>query len=684
MVILGQHENNSADCYEIAKSGDYLYCVGYPGLDTVGIYEDPGAPGVKKLQWLDALQNGSKMNGVAAYAGHLYVANWSPWNGLRTFSVANPAHPVNVGQRSTAYHTWHTDVLEGVLHVAEGISGPGGIRVYDISDPAQPVYRKTLSPLQDANNHITNVARFGNYLYWGRGRWLQVYDASDPYNPIWQMRRDIAALCQYVVVHDTFLFVSAAEDSYYGDNPGGIYVFSLANPAVPVNVKGSNIPSWESGGGAGDLHIQGRYLLAPAGRWVRVLDVSDPYNVHTLAGLDPIPIVWDDDGDGIAESPTNLPNYTGPDFHDGYSNCVTGAGDYIYVGTTMDGFYSGSEPLFGSRVYSIQIAEGETEEPLDEVWIDLGSPDFGVGMLHPEGGDGDTEPVTKGGRACRQNVDPAQDFYFMFKVSDNFAYAGSNPDLYIGVTYFDEGTGSLTLQYDSPGEETSDKYKVGGSVALTGTNTWKLHVFHVLDAYFANRQNFDADFRIFGGAGNRFYLDEVFVGQQTTIPQIELSLTALETSFYVGGAPRNDAFLVSNAGGGTLWYSITDDAAWVSTSPDSGAVTDSQETISIAYDPSGLVTGDYTATISVADPNASNSPQTIDLTLHVLVTGDLDVDGDVDQEDFGRFQACLSGPGKLYAAGCEEADYDADLDVDSQDFALFSACMAGADQPPGC
>jgi len=67
-----------------------------------------------------------------------------------------------------------------------------------------------------------------------------------------------------------------------------------------------------------------------------------------------------------------------------------------------------------------------------------------------------------------------------------------------------------------------------------------------------------------------------------------------------------------------------------------------------------------------------------------LSPADLDRDDDVDQTDFGRFQACLSGTGALPPEGCEDTDLDGDLDVDGLDVQLFVNCLAGADQAPGC
>jgi hypothetical protein len=64
--------------------------------------------------------------------------------------------------------------------------------------------------------------------------------------------------------------------------------------------------------------------------------------------------------------------------------------------------------------------------------------------------------------------------------------------------------------------------------------------------------------------------------------------------------------------------------------------------------------------------------------------GDFDGDSDVDQDDFGHLQRCLSGEGLPYAQGCEDADGDCDGDVDQVDLGGLLGCMAGANVPPGC
>ena len=97
--------------------------------------------------------------------------------------------------------------------------------------------------------------------------------------------------------------------------------------------------------------------------------------------------------------------------------------------------------------------------------------------------------------------------------------------------------------------------------------------------------------------------------------------------------------------------------------------------------------------ITISDPEATNDPETIAVTLTISASpfapADFDQDGDVDLEDFGHLQACLTGtdqgpPG----SGCEDADLDKDAgtDVDGSDVDIFLGCLSGANlsADPNC
>jgi hypothetical protein len=159
------------------------------------------------------------------------------------------------------------------------------------------------------------------------------------------------------------------------------------------------------------------------------------------------------------------------------------------------------------------------------VSVNLSTTDISDGINLVTVGDGNTTPDTKASRSCRRNTDAAGgDYYMYFDVDDEFALEGDQPIVAIDVDYYDLGTGTLTLQYDSNGD---GKYKSAGSFTLENVDTWKQHTFYLDDAYFGNRQNNGADFRIFGGVGTTFYLDVVEVRAAQNVPEPAYAPAAL-------------------------------------------------------------------------------------------------------------------------------------------------------------
>jgi len=71
---------------------------------------------------------------------------------------------------------------------------------------------------------------------------------------------------------------------------------------------------------------------------------------------------------------------------------------------------------------------------------------------------------------------------------------------------------------------------------------------------------------------------------------------------------------------------------------------------------------------------------------NTLLFFDADIDGDVDQDDFAKFQACYSGSGNSVTGDCICSDDDGDTDVDDDDFTAFQACASGPNVPanPAC
>jgi hypothetical protein len=172
-------------------------------------------------------------------------------------------------------------------------------------------------------------------------------------------------------------------------------------------------------------------------------------------------------------------------------------------------------------------------------------------------------------------------------------------------------------------------------------------------------------------------------------PVIALNKATISNEINLGDSLANDSFTVTNVLADTLEYDInitynTSETGWLMVSPDSGSSTGESDPITVSYPTAGTMpAGTHQATISVEDPEAGNSPQSIAVTLLVKsVLPDFDNDGDVDMDDHAFLQACYSSsPGLAPPAGCAIAAMDNDVDVDQNDLNIFRACFSGKNVP---
>jgi PKD repeat protein len=319
------------------------------------------------------------------------------------------------------------------------------------------------------------------------------------------------------------------------------------------------------------------------------------------------------------------------------------------------------------------IAEEEFNANPTEVSIDLGTTNIENGITLTAPGDGDTTDTDIGGKNCRTNLVPGSDNYMYFDVSDSYAFQGNQPEQYITIHYYDSGTGALRLQYDS----TSASYTDAGDLTLEGLNVWKQHTWHLTDAYFGNRQNGPSDFRIMHlPTGVSFYLD--IVEARLTAPPAVPPIADIDANPTSGNTP----LIVDFDGSGSY-------------DPDGGTIDlyewdfDNNGTV----DATGAITSHqylgnqtYVAKLTVTDSDTLTGSTTVNITVNAAIA-DFDFDGDVDQENFGHLQECMTGTGNPQNdPDCLNARLDGDNDVDLDDFTVFEGCMSGANVPanPNC
>ena len=109
---------------------------------------------------------------------------------------------------------------------------------------------------------------------------------------------------------------------------------------------------------------------------------------------------------------------------------------------------------------------------------------------------------------------------------------------------------------------------------------------------------------------------------EVVVPRIALAPSSLAFDAGLRGpTPGNQTLLIWNSGGigATLNWTLSDDADWLDENATSGSSTGEGDKmlVGVAVNITGMGAGDYSANITIADPEASNSPQVVPVTLHI-------------------------------------------------------------------
>ena len=136
----------------------------------------------------------------------------------------------------------------------------------------------------------------------------------------------------------------------------------------------------------------------------------------------------------------------------------------------------------------------------------------------------------------------------------------------------------------------------------------------------------------------------------TAQPALGLSPTTFSFTATQGAAnPAPNTLNVTNPGTGTLTWSVTDNASWLTLTPASGTTTTGTNPVTLSVNTLGLLAGPFTAAITVTATAATNSPQTIPVTLTVsapatsTATLAWDANTEPDLTGYKVYQATASG-----------------------------------------
>ncbi|MGE5344087.1 MAG: fibronectin type III domain-containing protein [Candidatus Omnitrophota bacterium] len=192
-------------------------------------------------------------------------------------------------------------------------------------------------------------------------------------------------------------------------------------------------------------------------------------------------------------------------------------------------------------------------------------------------------------------------------------------------------SGGYTIYYSTTGSgswikagKTADKS--ASSVDVTGLTPGTTYYFIVRTATDAHANNANTVITGFSDA----------VSASTLFIPADLSIS--RTQFYFSGVsgkanPASQSFIVSNSGGGVLNWTAACNQTWLHATPSTGT---GWREVDISVDITGLSSGTYNGVITLTAPDATHSPQTVQVQL--IVKAALE-----DQAPIGVFETPVSG-----------------------------------------
>ena len=205
-----------------------------------------------------------------------------------------------------------------------------------------------------------------------------------------------------------------------------------------------------------------------------------------------------------------------------------------------------------------------------------------------------------------------------FSVSPaSLAYTGTvgGPKQMLGVTLTNTGTSPLTVTWSDP---------INWLVATSGDTVTmapggSATISHTASTAGLTTGTYSGTATITGGGTTKQIPITMTVTSGSATPAIGLNTTTLGFSGTAGGTnPSAQTFAVSNVGSGTLSWTASDNAAWLTLSPVSGT---NNGTVTASVNLTGLAAGTYNATVTVTASGVPAKSLPVTLTMTASTAG---------------------------------------------------------------
>ena len=194
--------------------------------------------------------------GIYAYNNYLYIITVS--GGMLIYDINDPVNPVYITTSSIPGSAWNFYATENFIYIRT----TNAIRLFDITVPAYPVLRDSY-PGSPRGIYVKD-----GYGYIADGTGLVIIDVSNPDDLILAGSLPLSGSLYEVVVLDGFAYLA---NNWYeaGGGPGGAYAIDVSDPANPVQTDFYN--SYFSA-----ISGENAKVVAVNGEGYTIFDVSVP------------------------------------------------------------------------------------------------------------------------------------------------------------------------------------------------------------------------------------------------------------------------------------------------------------------------------------------------------------------------------------------------------------------------
>jgi hypothetical protein len=386
---------------------------------------------------------------------------------------------------------------------------------------------------------------------------------------------------------------------------------------IQGNTGSTSFEIWNSGGGTLT------YSLSESVSWVTITPTSGSstgehdtitVNIDTT-GLSPgsynCPIsISSDGGSGTFTVyltvivPTPLLSYA-PTSHDFGNKLVGQTGS-----TTFEIWNSGTGTLTYSLSEScdwvtVSPTSGDSSGEHDTITINIDTTGLIIGSY-----DCDIAITSSGGSGtftASVNVVPPAPILSYTPLSHNFGDMIAGETDSTSFQIWNSGTGTLTYSLS----ESSDWVTI---TPLSGSSTGEYDTITVnIDTTGLTQGSYSCPISISSDGGSGTFT--VSLNIVTVVPALSYTPTSYNFGNMLAGQTASTSFQIWNSGtGGTLTYSLSESALWVTVSPTSGSSTGEYDTIIVSIDTTGLSIGTYTCPISISS-NGGSGTFTVSVTV---------------------------------------------------------------------